>query len=177
MEKGFRVDANKHGCQIMELLRLHLSDRQRDHPLKSKIYDFRKRNKWTLKELSRLSGVPFNTVWRMERGHGTTLRTAYKVASAFQLTIYEMWSIPPSGDAPDTHWKDVSSVAELRLQRGWRLHDLSELSGVSKTTLFHIEKGHMPTLKNAVRIAAASWRLCISNLESANNASRVYKPG
>jgi DNA-binding XRE family transcriptional regulator len=32
---------------------------------------------------------------------------------------------------------------------------LAELSGVSKTTLCQIEKGHMPSLKNAVRIAAA----------------------
>src|SRR6266404_4057472 len=109
MEKGCCVDASKHGRQIMELLRLHLSDRQRDHPLKGKIYEFRKRNKWTLKDLSRLSGIPFNTVWRMEQGYGTALRNAYKLADAFQLTIYELWNIPPSGAAIGPDGKNVYS--------------------------------------------------------------------
>jgi transcriptional regulator with XRE-family HTH domain len=140
----------------MPLFRIHpYESTERDHAVKCKIYDCRKGYKWTLKELALRSGVPFSTLWRLERGQGTTLTNAYKVASAFQLTIYELWRIPQSGAAIGLHRKNLYSVRELRLQRSWRLHDLAELSGVSKTTLCQIEKGHMPSLKNAVRIAAA----------------------
>lgn len=123
--------------------------------MKCKIYDCRKANKWTLKELALRSGVPFSTLWRLERNQGTTLSNAYKVASAFQLTIYELWNIPQSGAAIGLNRKNLYSVRELRLQRSWRLHDLAELSKVLKTTLWQIEKGHVPSLKNAVRIADA----------------------
>jgi DNA-binding XRE family transcriptional regulator len=47
------------------------------------------------------------------------------------------------------------SMRELRNNRGWSLGVLSELSGVSKSTLFSVEEGHMPNLETAVRIAAA----------------------
>ena len=91
----------------------------------------------------------------MERGSGTAVTNAYKVAAAFQLTVYELWSIPPSGTIPVPSEADISSVTELRLKRRWRLCDLVELSGVPTTTLFAIEKGQIPKLENAVRIAAA----------------------
>ena len=127
---------------------------ERNYPVKCKIYDCRKAYKWTLKELA-LVGVPFSTLWRLERNQGTTLSNAYKVASAFQLTIYELWNIPQSGAATGLDRKNLYWSGELRLQRSWRLHDLAELSGVSKTTLWQIEKGHVPSLKNAVKIADA----------------------
>ena len=115
-------------------------------------------NNWSLKKLSELSGIPVNTVWRMEREYGVTLRNAYKIAGTFQLTIYELWSIPSSG-AVGPKLKagklTTETVHELRLKRRWRLHDLAEVSGVSKATLVHVENGHIPTLRNAVRIAAA----------------------
>ena len=126
-----------------------------EHPLRSKIYELRKERKWTLKHLSALSGVPYNTIWRMEGGSGTAVTNAYKVAAAFQLTVYEVWSIPPSGTIPVPNDADISSLTELRLQRGWRLRDLAELSRIPTTTLFAIEKGQIPKLENAVRIAAA----------------------
>jgi len=91
----------------------------------------------------------------MERGSGTSVTNAYKVAAAFQVTVYELWSFPPSGTIPVPNEADVSSVTELRLKRGWRLRDLAELSRVPPTTLFGIEKGQIPKLENAVRIAAA----------------------
>jgi transcriptional regulator with XRE-family HTH domain len=122
--------------------------------LRSKIHELRKEKKWTLKQLSALSGVRYNTIWRMERGSGTSVTNAYKVAAAFQLTVYELWSIPPGGTIPVLDEADVSSVTELRLKRGWRLRDLAELSKVPPTTLFGIEKGQIPKLETAVRIAA-----------------------
>lgn len=140
---------------ILEHLRRHLSERHTEHPLRSKIYELRKERKWTLKHLSALSGVPYNTIWRMERGSGTAVTNAYKVAGAFQLTVYELWSIPPSGAIPVPNEADVSSLTELRLRRSWRLRDLAELSRIPTTTLFAIEKGQIPKLENAVRIAAA----------------------
>jgi transcriptional regulator with XRE-family HTH domain len=123
--------------------------------LRSKIYELRKERKWTLKGLSALSGVPYNTIWRIERGSGTSITNAYNVAAAFQLTVYDLWAIPPSGTIPFANEVDVFSVTELRLKRGWRLRDLAELSRVSTTTLFAIEKGQIPKLESAFRIAGA----------------------
>jgi transcriptional regulator with XRE-family HTH domain len=140
---------------ILEHLRRHLSERHTEHPLRSKIYELRKERKWTLKHLSALSGVPYNTIWRMERGSGTAVTNAYKVAGAFHLTVYELWSIPPSDAIPVPNEADVSSLTELRLRRSWRLRDLAESSRIPTTTLFAIEKGQIPKLENAVRIAAA----------------------
>lgn len=133
-----------------------MTPQQRRQLLKSKIYVYRKQKKWTLKKLSELSGIRFNTVWRIESGYGTALKNAYKIASVFQTTIYELWDIPPSGEVPVTPGKTKPlSPAELRSQRGWALDDLSKLSGVSKTTLFHVEQGYTPALEIAVKIARA----------------------
>jgi len=134
----------------------HSFDQQKGKPLKNKIHVFRKQKNWTLKKLSELSGVRFNTVWRIENGYGTALKNAYKIARVFQTTIYELWDIPPSGAVSAQSDKTKTlSLAELRFQRGWVLEDLAQFSGVSKTTLFHVEKGHMPALETAVRIARA----------------------
>ena len=140
---------------ILEHLRRHLSERHTEHPLRSKVHELRREKKWSLKHVSALSGIPYNTIWRMERGSGTAVTNAYKVAAAFQLTVYELWSIPPSGIIPVPNEADVSSVTELRLKHGWRLRDLVELSRVPTATLFAIEKGQIPKLENAVKIAAA----------------------
>ncbi len=155
METGFPVHTDCSSNDILERLRQHLSERHAEHPLRSKIHELRKEKKWSLKHLSALSGVPYNTIWRMERVSGTSVTNAYKVAAAFQLTVYELWSIPPSGTIPVPNEADVSSVTELRLKRGWRLRDLAELSRIPTTTLFAIEKRQIPKLENAVRIAAA----------------------
>jgi transcriptional regulator with XRE-family HTH domain len=155
METGFYEQTDYSSNDILERLRQHLSERHAEHPLRSTIYELRKQKKWSLKHLSALTGVPYNTIWRMERGSGTVVTNAYKVAAAFQLTVYDLWSIPPSGTIPVPNEADVSSVTELRLKRGWRLRDLAELSRVPTATLFAIEKGQIPKLENAVRIAAA----------------------
>ena len=155
METGFYAHTDCSGDDIVERLRRHLSERHTEHPLRSNIYELRKGRKWTLKHLSALSGVPYNTIWRMERGSGTAVTNAYKVAAAFRLTVYELWSIPPSWTIPVPNEADVSSVTELRLKRGWRLRDLAELTRIPATTLFAIEKGQIPKLENAVKIAAA----------------------
>jgi transcriptional regulator with XRE-family HTH domain len=123
--------------------------------LRSNIYELRKQKKWSLKHLSALSGVPYNTILRMERGSGTVVTNAYKVAAAFQLTVYDLWSIPPSATSPVPNGSDVSSVTDLRLKRGWGVRDLAETSRIPTTTLFAIEKGQIPKLENAVRIAVA----------------------
>ena len=141
--------------EALEGLPQNLSELHAEHLLRSKIYKLRKEKKWSLKHLSALSGVPYNTIWRMERGSGTSVMNAYKVAAAFQLTVYELWFIPPSGTIPAPNEADVSSVTELRLKRGWGLRDLAELSRIPPSTLFAIEKGQIPKLENALRIAAA----------------------
>jgi DNA-binding XRE family transcriptional regulator len=91
----------------------------------------------------------------MEGGSGTAVTNGYKVAAAFQLTVYDLWSIPASETILFPNNENVFSVTELRRKRGWRLRDLAELSRVSKTTLYEIEKGQIPKLESAVSIAAA----------------------
>ena len=75
-------------------------------------------------------------------------------ADAIHTTVYELWSIPPSEHTMGKAKREHFSVRELRKNRGWSLDALSELSGVSKSTIFSIEEGHTPTLETAVRIAA-----------------------
>jgi DNA-binding XRE family transcriptional regulator len=94
----------------------------------------------------------------MERGYGTSLINAFKVANAFQLTIYDIWVIPSENADQQTRARvegGVRTVRELRLKQRWLLRDLSRISGVSKTTLARIEDGHVPSLRNAAQIAAA----------------------
>jgi transcriptional regulator with XRE-family HTH domain len=155
MERSSYVNESERRRRVMELLAHHAAGQQKDHPLKCKIYDLRKQNKWSLKDVAQLSGIPLNTVWRMERGYGATLRNAFKIASVFGATIYDLWSIPPSGSGLEPNEQTRLSVSELRQQRHWRLSDLAKLAGISKSTLFHIENGHTPTLGNAVKVAAA----------------------
>jgi transcriptional regulator with XRE-family HTH domain len=149
------VHAEFSNNDICEPLRQYLSEPLVEYPLKNKIHQLRKERRWTLTHLASLSGVPYNTIWRMERGSGTAVTQAYKVAAAFEVTVYDLWSIPPSGTIPLANEVDVFSVTELRLKRGWRLRDLAELSRVSTTTLFAIEKGQIPKIESAFRIAAA----------------------
>ena len=132
-----------------------MTRQQRHQLLTNKIYVYRKEKKWTLKKLAALSGVRFNTVWRIENGYSTALRNAYRIANVFQASIYDLWDIPPSGDPVASGKTRNASPLELRIQRGWVLDDLSRLSGVSKTTLFHVEQGHTPALEIAVKIARA----------------------
>jgi transcriptional regulator with XRE-family HTH domain len=126
-----------------------------DHLLQSNIYEFRKRSRWTLSHLSHLSGIPVNTVWRMERGYGVTLRNAFRIAGAFGVTVYDLWNFASGSSAAARRKRDPVSVRQLRLEHRWRLSDLAQMAGVSKATLFGVEAGHTPTLENAVRIAAA----------------------
>jgi transcriptional regulator with XRE-family HTH domain len=154
MKTRHDIDAQKIRRRFMELLWLHLSARKIDHPLTNKIRNVRKQKTWTLKKLSEVSGVPYNSIWRMERGDVPGLIFAYRVADALRTTVYELWGIPPSGHAMGKAKTKQFSVRELRKNRGWSLDALSELSGVSKSTIFSIEQGHTPTLETAVRIAA-----------------------
>ena len=132
-----------------------MTHQQRCQLLTNKIHTYRKEKNWTLKKLAELSGVRFNTVWRIENGYSTALKNAYRIANVFQTTIYDLWDIPPSGDPVASGKNRNLSPVELRTQRGWVLDDLSKLSGVSKTTLFHVEQGHTPALEIAIKIARA----------------------
>jgi len=121
----------------------------------SKIYEFRKRKRWTLKRLSKLSGIPLNTVWRMEKGYGVTLRNAFTIAAIFGLSVYDLWNIGPAGVSAGLFVHEPASIRKLRRRRRWGLRELANVSGVSKTTLSIVESGHTPTLENAAKIAAA----------------------
>ena len=76
METKFYVYTDCSSNDILERLRQNVPDLHAEHLLRSKIYELRRENKWSLKHLSALSGVPYNTIWRMERGSGTALTNA-----------------------------------------------------------------------------------------------------
>lgn len=123
--------------------------------LNNGIRELRKKNRWTLKKLAQMCGVPYNTVWRMERGLGGRLDKAYKVAAAFQVTIYELYPLLPNKMILVAMRTDVHSVRELRLNHNWSLRELARASGVSSTTLCHIENGFIPKVDKAIKIADA----------------------
>lgn len=156
MESDFYVSVKERSqSNVTDLLSINRHGSRSEFDLKSKIHEFRTHYALTLRELSRLCGVPVNTLWRMEKGYGAKLANAFKVADAFQVTIYEMWHLPASSARKKARGPSgPASVRELRAKHGWRLEDLSRLCGVSKTTLAAIENGRVPTLKSAVQIAA-----------------------
>jgi DNA-binding XRE family transcriptional regulator len=95
----------------------------------------------------------------MESGRGTTLRSALRIAAAFELSVYEIWETSSSSQSGSKNRERANgpalTVHELRADRGWRLYDLSNASGVSMSTVASLEKGRLPTLNNALRIASA----------------------
>lgn len=148
-------EARRHTRHILQLLGLLPSNRATECPLKNRIHDFRKQNRWTLKKLATVSGIPYNTLWRMERGRGTKLDSAYKVATAFHVSVYELYSTLSTGTSSVAKGAHLHSVRELRLKLNWGLRDLAEASGVSSTTLCYVEKGYIPKVDKALKIAAA----------------------
>lgn len=63
--------------------------------LSNKIKEYRLKHKWTQRELSRESGVPFKTLIKIE--HNTskepTIQTVYKIARAFNIPIEQLIEI------------------------------------------------------------------------------------
>jgi DNA-binding XRE family transcriptional regulator len=99
-----------------------------------------------------------NALWRMEKGSFPMLEKWFRLAKAFQLTIYDLWDVPaPLGCAPSyvALLPNTMKIRALRDAQGWHLADLSKLTGIPQSTLSQIERGGLPSLKNAVRIAAA----------------------
>lgn len=148
-------EAKRHTQHILRLLGLLPSKGSREYELKNNIHELRKQNRWTLKKLAKVSGIPYNTLWRMERGRGARLENAYKVAAAFQVTVYDLYPILPTKAVPVAKGEDVCSVLELRLKHNWTLRQLATASGVSVTALCSAEKGFPPKVDKAIKIAAA----------------------
>src|ERR1700685_2955791 len=111
-----------------------MSVRRADSSVRNIIRQLRGERRWTLRTLSQLSGVALNTICRMESGGGTTLRNALRIAGVLELSVYEVWetSAPSEIDSKNRRVANSASftVYELRAERGWRLYDLSNISGV-----------------------------------------------
>jgi len=147
-------DSAPHPTIAMQL-RLSKPEQPKVHRLVSQVRFVRKQRKWTLKKLSKMSGVPHGSIWRMEKGDVPKLINAYKVARALQATVYKLWNIPLSGQALRHAKTDEFTVHELRKKQGWSLDKLSQLTGISRTTLHDVEDGRIPTLEVAFQIAGA----------------------
>jgi transcriptional regulator with XRE-family HTH domain len=135
-------------------LRLSAPDQPKVYRPVSQVRSFRKQRKWTLKKLSKMSGVSISSIWHMEAGNSPKLANAYKVARALEATVYKLWNVPLGGQALPSAKTQALTVHELRKKHGWSLDTFSELAGVSRTTLYEIEDGRIPTLEVAFRIAA-----------------------
>lgn len=58
--------------------------------LGSRIKLLRKRKGWSLDELSNRCNIPKTTIWGIEKGSQTSLDNLNKIASAFNIDIYEL---------------------------------------------------------------------------------------
>lgn len=141
--------------RIAMKLRLSEPKRPKLYRLENQVRSFRKQRKWTLKKLSELSGVPHPSIWRMEKGDVPKLINAYKVAHALQVTVYKIWNISLGEQSLQRGNPEALTVHELRNKQGWSLDTFSQLTGVSRTTLYEVEDGRIPNLEVAFRIAAA----------------------
>src|SRR5579863_5410855 len=89
--------------------------------LRNRIRQLRRERKWSLRRLSELSGVAVNTICRMESGGGTTLRNALRIATTFQLSVYEIWETGAPSETESKKGKATTapalSVRGLRAKR------------------------------------------------------------
>jgi transcriptional regulator with XRE-family HTH domain len=137
-----------------------LDDRQRPPGpfLTNRIRHVRRERKWSLRRLSEISRIPINALWRMEKGGLPMLDRAFQLASAFQITIYEVWNIPDRDTFTPPYLALLPDRIKIRAARnaqGWTLRDLAKAAGIAMSTLSQIERGSSPNLGNAVRIAVA----------------------
>jgi len=126
-----------------------------DRFLINRIPSLRKKKSWTIRRLATVSGLTYNVVMRMNQGGRPKLKDAYRVACAFDLTVYELCGIPATGHALSNPEAEPLSLRELRDKHGWSLDTLAQLSGVPITTISRIERGQEPHLDSAFRIATA----------------------
>ena len=130
-------------------------DWQTLYRLDCQVGSFRKARNWTLHELEAISGVPYNSIWRMERGDIPKLTQAYKLACAFDTTVYTLWNIPLSKRAGRHAENKALTLRGIREEQGWSLGVFSQMSGIPESRLSAIERGKMPTLEMAFRLAHA----------------------
>lgn len=79
-------DAPAPGARIVE------QPSQASSPKRKTPRELRKEQGWRLYDLSRKSGVSMTTLAMVENGHLPTLGNAMKVASAFGVSIHEIWA-------------------------------------------------------------------------------------
>lgn len=146
--------AREHYRKSWKWLAFHISDRKHEYSLINRIPFLREQRNWTARKLATLSGLSYNIVWRMNQGGRPKLKDAYRVARAFELTVYEVWGMPTTGHPVSTTGAETLPLLERRGECGWSLDTLAELSGVPTTTISRIERGQEPHLDSAFRIAA-----------------------
>lgn len=56
--------------------------------------DEREKKKLSLEAFAKKSGVPKNTIYRIESGQAPSLVSAARIAAAHQLSVYQIWKPP-----------------------------------------------------------------------------------
>jgi transcriptional regulator with XRE-family HTH domain len=66
----------------------------------NKLRALRRERQWTLDELAERCRVSKSTIAQIERDRGPTLGNAVRIAAAFGVSVYDIWSFPKAG--PDS---------------------------------------------------------------------------
>lgn len=75
--------------------------------------------------------------------------------------------------SPDLIPQLATRVRHERLQRGWDLTELARRAEVSRTTLYHLEKGHTRRIRSStVKTLADAFEMTVESLMSAPGESR-----
>lgn len=117
--------------------------------------------------LSRLSGVPISTVWRLEQGTATGGRHLPQAETALRLDealgadgALEAWATGRQRKVTRSHIPASGGgkpLREMRLAAGLSLGQLSDLSQVSPTSLSRLEAGQEfnPTVGTIAKLERA----------------------
>jgi transcriptional regulator with XRE-family HTH domain len=74
--------------------------------------------------------------------------------------------------SPDLIPELAARVRHERLQRGWDLSELARRAEVSRTTLYHLEKGHTRRIRSStVKTIADAFEMSVESLVSSHRAA------
>lgn len=131
--------------------------------LGNNIRESRKRKGYTIRKLARLSGVSASNIWALENRSLRKPSTTYieRIAVALDVAVDDLTGDVRNG-ALDGQRHSLSAslggrIRELRQGKGYSLRKLAQLSGVSASNIWDLEKKSLrcPSATYVARIAAA----------------------
>lgn len=119
-----------------------------------KLYELRKSQKLSQKELAKRIGVSQASINYWEKGQRTpSIDAAYKIADYFEIEISQLLD-------PDTYDRESTvllgdNIKSLREEKGYSIKQLSELTQIPQSIIKQYEAGLMtPKNKNILKLAS-----------------------